>query len=209
MKFIGITGGIGAGKSQVLSFLKEHYKCEILLADEVAHIVKKPGTECYQKLVAVLGEEVLEPSADGRFVIGNPISKAKMAEKIFGSELLLKEVNAIVHPAVKDYILEQVRAASEKNEVELFFLEAALLIENGYQALVDEMWYVYADRDTRIQRLMESRGYSTEKAESIIAKQLSDKDYRDNSDFMIDNSGEFAFTCQQIRTKLEGYVWLA
>lgn len=199
MLFIGITGGIGAGKSEILKYIGNHYKCEIYLADEVAHLVKRAGTPCFSKLVALLGQDILGPDGE--------INKRAMANRIFGDKKLLQQVNDIVHPAVKEYLLEHLKKAQESGEAELFFVEAALLIETGYGRLVDEMWYIYADRNTRAKRLREVRGYSEEKIEDIMSNQLSEKAFRDASDFIIDNSGSLAESYQQIDKKLEAYTW--
>lgn len=197
--FIGITGGIGAGKSEILSYIGKHYKCEIYLADRVAHEVKKPGTECYRALVDLLGCGIL--SSDGQ------IDKGRMAEKIFSDSSLLEKVNGMIHPAVKVYLLEHLERARAEEEVELFFVEAALLIECGYRQLVDEMWYIYADENVRRARLKQSRGYSEEKIESIMSKQLSEQKFRENCDFIIDNSGTLADSYRQIDRKLEAFTW--
>lgn len=197
--FIGITGGIGAGKSEILSYIRKHYKCEIYLADEVAHEVKRPGTECYRALVDLLGKEIINP--DGQ------IDKARMAEKIFADASLLEKVNQLIHPAVKVYLLEHLEKARAAGEVELFFVEAALLIECGYGELVDEMWYIYADEQVRRERLKKARGYSEEKIENIMAKQLPEQKLRENCDFVIDNSGELADSYRQIDRKLEAFTW--
>lgn len=199
MKFIGITGGIGAGKSELLRYIRKHYKCEIYLADEVAHLVKQPGTECFSRLAALLGEEVLAP--DGQ------IDKGKMAERIFADTELLKQVNDILHPAVKAFLLERFRQAKQAGETELFFVEAALLIEGGYRQLVDEMWYVYASEEVRRKRLQTARGYSREKIAQIMAKQLNEESFRKNCDFVIDNSGSLEDSCRQIDKKLEAFTW--
>lgn len=197
--FIGITGGIGAGKSEILSYIRKHYKCEIYLADEVAHEVKRPGTECYRALVDLLGKEIINP--DGQ------IDKARMAEKIFANASLLEKVNQLIHPAVKVYLLEHLEKARAAGEVELFFVEAALLIECGYGELVDEMWYIYADEQVRRERLKKARGYSEEKIENIMANQLPEQKFRENCDFVIDNSGELADSYRQIDRKLEAFTW--
>ena len=199
MLFIGITGGVGAGKSEILKYIREHYNCEIYLADEVAHRVKEPGTECYDRLVKLLGADVL--AADGQ------IDKNKMAGKIFVNPHLLNQVNEIIHPAVKEYLLARLRDAREKKSVDLFFVEAALLIEAGYKPLVDEMWYIYATEDVRRKRLKEARGYSDEKIAGIIQNQLSEEHFRKECDFVIDNSGELTDSYRQIDKKLEAYTW--
>lgn len=198
MKLIGITGGVGAGKTEILQYIRKHYLCEIHLADEVAHKVKEPGQPCYQKLVQLLGEEVLLP--DGT------IHKAAMAAKIFADSNMLKQVNEIVHPAVMDYILDRISQARQEGTVELFFIEAALLIESGYKEVVDEMWYIYASDEVRRERLKKNRGYSEEKIAQIMDKQLSEEAFRKACDFVIDNSGVLADSYQQIDTYLRGYV---
>ena len=194
MYFIGITGGIGAGKSEVLNYIREHYSCEIYLADEAAHLVKRPGTPVYRELVALLGQEVL--GADGE------IDKAAMAGKIFAAPELLEQVNGLIHPAVKEYLLERLEAAKAAGEKEFFFVEAALLIECGYLALVDEMWYIYADESVRRDRLRRTRGYDEQRISRIMAKQLSENAFRENCDFVIDNSGSFEETRRQIDGRL-------
>ena len=199
MKFIGITGGVGAGKSEILKYIKRHYKCEIYLADEAAHEVKKAGTECFDRLVTLLGCDIV--GEDGE------INKAVMADKIFGDEELLRQVNEIVHPAVKDYLMAKYEAALENPDIELFFVEAALLIEAGYKELVDEMWYIYADRNVRRRRLMYSRGYSEEKIQNIMDNQLTEEEFREACDFVIDNSGLLADSYRQIDKKLEAFTW--
>lgn len=197
--FIGITGGVGAGKSEILSYIRKHYKCEIYLADQVAHEVEEPGTDCYRELLKLLGSDIAGP--------GGQIDRGKMAEKIFGDPALLARVNAIIHPAVKRYLLERLAAARESGETELFFVEAALLIEDGYKQLVDELWYIYAGEDVRRQRLRQSRGYSEEKTESIMSRQLSEERFRENCDFIIDNSGSLEDSYRQIDRKLEAFTW--
>ena len=200
MRFIGITGGVGAGKTEILKYIQKHYKCEIYLADEAAHKVMKAGTDCFQKLVLLLGPDIV--GDDGE------INKGAMAQKIFGDERLLLKVNELVHPAVKDYIQKRYDEASANPEVELFFVEAALLIEAGYKQVVDEMWYIYASTEVRSKRLWEYRGYTQEKIQSIMENQLSEEEFRQASDFILDNSGSLAEVYSQIDKKLEAFTWL-
>ena len=199
MRLIGITGGVGAGKSTILEYIKAHYRCRVYLADQVAHAVKEPGQPCYEALVELLGREVLEENGQ--------IHKGRMAERIFRDENLLEQVNALVHPAVRAYLLEKIREAREEGWAELFFIEAALLIECGYRDIVDEVWYVHAGEDLRSGRLRESRGYSPEKIGQIMGSQLTEEGFRAGSDFVIDNSGTPEESYRQIRRRLEGYTW--
>lgn len=195
MKTIGITGGIGAGKSCILSYIQQNCSCRILLADEAAHEIQEPGTACYDRIAGILGNEVLQ--ADGR------IDRKKMAAAIFSDAELLKKVNAIIHPAVKEYILEEIERERQAGEKDVFFLEAALLIEEGYDRVLDELWYIYADEDTRRKRLSEERGYSQEKIDHILKNQLSEEAFRAHCKVIIDNSRDLGDTYRQIDERLK------
>lgn len=195
MKLIGITGGIGAGKTQVLSYIEHNCRCRILLADEAAHRVKEPGGPCYRALVSLLGTEVLQK--DGFF------DRKKMAAAIFTKKGLLEKTNEIIHPAVKDYILAEIEKERAAGKVDAFFVEAALLIEEGYGEILDELWYIYADAKVRRQRLMASRGYAKEKVEKIFESQLSEAEFRRHCKVVIDNGGSLSDTYMQIDERLK------
>lgn len=194
MKVIGITGGVGSGKSALLSYIKKNYNCRILLADEVAHRLKEPGEDCYEQLILLLSEDVLNED--------KTIHKGKMAEKIFHSRELLSKVNEVIHPAVKRFILKELAAAREENKTDFFFIEAALLIEEGYLTVVDEMWYIYASADVRRRRLKSTRNYSDEKIDAIMASQLAEEEFRKYCKVVIDNSGSLEAACEQIDREL-------
>ncbi len=200
MRLIGITGGIGAGKSEILKFIEQHYYCKIYLADEVAHEIQKPGMLCYQKIVDLTGRDVLNDDES--------INRDKLAANIFMNRELLHKINAIVHPAVREYLEMAVDKARQDGNIELIFIEAALLIENDYNSFVDEMWYVYASDTIRRKRLKESRGYDDDKISRIMRSQLSDDKFRENSDFVIDNSNSMEQTFRQIKSRLGAYTWL-
>lgn len=198
MRTIGITGGVGSGKSEILSYIREHYNCRIILADETAHELEEPGQICYQKLVALLGTRIL--NADGT------IHKGKMAAVVFKDKEMLQKVNAIVHPAVKDYIGQELQKEKEWNQYDFFFLEAALLIEEHYETIMDELWYIYAKEDVRRERLKKSRGYSDEKITQIMKEQLPEQIFRAYCKVVIDNSGAIEDAYKQIDEKLGGYL---
>ena len=181
MHVIGITGGVGAGKTKILTYLSEHYSCRIILADEVANQLKEPGQKCYEEIVTLLGTQILKP--DGT------IDRLKMAERIFSDRELLQRVNEIIHPAVKEYILQAIEEERHRDKIDFLFLEAALLIEEGYESIVDELWYIYADEDCRRARLKESRGYTDEKVDAIFASQLPEAVFRQYCQKVIDNQG--------------------
>ncbi|SFH71621.1 dephospho-CoA kinase [Pseudobutyrivibrio sp. OR37] len=195
MKFIGITGGIGAGKSTVLSLLKENFNCRILLADEVAAQLMMAGTQCFEAVVGLPWPESIV-GTDGQ------INRPLMAKLMFADDNLRESVNGIVHPAVEREVLNQVEEERKKHNIEYFFFEAALLIECGYGKLVDEMWYIYADEEIRTKRLMESRGYGVERIKNTIMSQRSDASFREHADRIIDNSGDKESTLAQLKTIL-------
>lgn len=193
MKIIGITGGVGAGKSQILAYMKEKYGAYVLLADEVANQLKKPGQVCYQKVIDCLGEKIL--ADDGS------IDNRKMAGIIFENPEKLAQINALIHPAVRRYILEEMKRQKQLGR-ELFVLEAALLIEEHYDEVVDEMWYIYTSDQVRRHRLKQSRGYSDEKITAIMQKQMTEEAFRAGCDYVIDNSGCMEETVKQIDLKM-------
>lgn len=194
---IGITGGVGSGKSALLAYIRENYRCKVLLADEVAHQMTEPGQPCYEKLTALLSPEILQE--DGR------IHKGRMAAEIFGSRERLEAVNDIIHPAVKEKILEEIRRAKEEGKLDFLFVEAALLIEDGYLDIVDEMWYIYSAKDVRWRRLKESRNYSDEKIKAIMESQLTDEAFRKYCSVVIDNNENMKTAMEQIDRRLGEY----
>ena len=190
MKTIGITGGVGSGKSAVLEYIAEKYNALVIYADKLAYELESPGHICYDRIVELLGRDILDSEGF--------INKIAMAEKIFADNDLLREVNDIVHPAVKDYITDRIRRELEYDEYDYFVLEAALLIEEKYYEILDEFWYVRADEDVRRQRLRSSRGYSDEKIDSIMDSQLDDQTYMKYCKYVIDNSESLTATYAQV-----------
>lgn len=197
-RVIGITGGVGAGKSVVLNHLKENYPCEILIADDIGNDVKMPGGRCYDAFIELVGEDIVKD--DGT------IDKAKAAEKIFADDALLEKVNALIHPAVKEEVRERTAKAKEEN-VPFVFVEAALLIEAGYIPELDELWYVYAGEELRVKRLAESRGYSAERIANIMEQQLEDEEFRLYADRVIENNGKVEGLTKQIDDIMGDYTW--
>lgn len=198
MKTIGITGGVGAGKSLVLNYIKSRYRAKIYMADDIANFLKEPGQSCYEPVITLLGEDILDE--DKR------IHKAKMAEKIFAKSDLLQQINAIIHPAVKEYVLSEIAAEQAKAEQDFFILEAALLIEEHYDEILDELWYVYADQEVRSKRLKESRNYSDDKIKNIMSHQMTDEIFRKHCQVIIENNGDLDETYRQIDEKLGEYI---
>lgn len=195
MRFIGITGGVGAGKSAILSYLGTKPKVKVMLADEIAHDLMEPGTGCFEKLkMQFADEDIYRP--DGAF------DREKLAAVIFSDEKKRKEMNGIVHPAVREYVLLQKEKEQKKGELSLLVLEAALLIEEHYDEICDELWYIYTSEEVRRQRLIASRGYSDAKIDQIFASQLKEDTYRKYCKVVIDNNGDWDITRKQLEKAL-------
>ncbi len=191
MKFIGITGGVGAGKSEILSYLGKKTGVRVMLADEIAHELMEAGTDCYKCLRQTFNDEDIWNS-DGSF------NREKLAKVIFSDKIKRDIMNSIVHPAVKEYVITQQEYEKERGELSLLVLEAALLIEEHYDKICDELWYIYTSEENRRDRLKASRGYSDEKIDNIFKSQLSEEEYRKYCAVVIDNNGSVEAAFEQI-----------
>lgn len=194
MRKIGITGGVGSGKSEVLRFLREEYNAEILIADEIGHEQMEPGTFGYEKIRAEFGEGILD--AGGR------IDRKKLGAIVFTDPDKLARLNGIIHPAVGRVIEERLREAEAEGKP-FAVVEAAILLESGMDEGLDEIWYIYAERETRIRRLMASRGYDREKCLAIMGNQMEEADFRRACGVVIDNSNTWEETAHAIREHCE------
>ena len=106
---------------------------------------------------------------------------------------------------VKQKIFNMINDARSKSEIDFFFLEAALLLEEGYDSVCDEVWYIYADVNERIRRLVKNRGYSEDKCKSIMDNQLTHDEFLQKTHFTIDNGVDVNYTKKQLENKLEEY----
>jgi len=174
---IGLTGGVGCGKSTVLSFLKEDYGALILQADRIAEEMMQPGRASYGKLTELLGKEIL--NADGT------IDRSRMSGMVFADPSLLDKVNAIVHPDT----LAEVRRRIADAEEALIVYESAIPEEACFDEITDAVLYVYASEQERLERLFFGRGYSFAKTESIMRRQMSEAEFRRMADAEVNNDG--------------------
>ena len=180
MKVIGITGGIGAGKSTVLQILKEEWDACVIEADKVGHQVMEPGGCCYDEVIRLFGTGIIKND--------KTIDRKRVSDVVFQEAGKREALNEVIHPAVKKEIRARLRQEKERGR-KLSVVEAALLLEDHYEEICDEIWAVCTDKEIRIRRLMESRGYSREKCESIMAAQQTDEYYLERADFVISNNG--------------------
>lgn len=195
MKVIGLTGGIGSGKSMVAEILREKYKAFILDTDSIAKRQMEPGGESYRLVVEHFGEEILYP--DGR------INRQKLADIIFRDAEKRLKINQLTHPIVLEEVKKEIESRRKSGTTEYLVVETALMIESGYDFICDEVWYVYAPKELRRLRLKESRGYSDEKSDSIMANQKKDEEFRAKYCKVIENTSDRQYLEKQVDALIE------
>jgi dephospho-CoA kinase len=179
MKVIGLTGGIGSGKSTVAQLLAG-LGAEVIDADKVAHEVFQPDTEGWRALVDAYGEEIVAPAGE--------IDRKKLGAIVFNNPEALAQLNGIIHPQA--YKLVKSRLDKLRDEgVEIVILEVILLVEAGWDHLADEIWVTVASEDTVVKRLKETRGLSREEALARIHSQTPNSERIKNADVVIENDG--------------------
>ena len=193
---IGITGGIGSGKSVVTSLLRDKFDAAVIDTDTIGHEIMETGKSAYKKVVEVFGNKVI--AEDGS------IDRKKLGSLVFDNQKLLCKLNDIIHPAVEAEVDKRI-AEFTKKKYKYIALETALLIKVGYNRKCDKVWFVYADKDMRLKRLYDNRGIDNEKAIKIFESQNSEEEFRQIADDVIDNSGSEAETEIQIKNILESY----
>ena len=181
---IGVMGGIGSGKSEVLNYMETKHHATIIEADKIAHDI-------------LLNDESVKSQAKKLFpdaFNGDEIDTDKMADIVFNDPNKLEALNSLTHPPTINEIINQITNAKSKYVV----VESALFLGEEVADLTDELWFIYCDKKERIRRLIETRGYSKEKAVAIIANQPNDEDYNSAADEFIDNTGDFDKTIEQV-----------
>ena len=196
MRIIGVTGGVGSGKSAVLNYLEDHFDSRVVKADEVGHLLMMPGRACYEPVIELFGEWIVKEDTS--------LDRQAIASIVFQEPEILQKLDDIVHPAVYQYIVREIER-SKKEGTEFFFIEAALLLEEKYDEICDEVWYIYCEKEVRMERLRRDRGYSDEKIESLMRNQLSEDEFESKCDFQIYNSEDVAYTHLQIERRMRTY----
>ena len=180
MLTIGLTGGIGSGKSTAAKILAE-FGAPIIDADKVAHTTYAPGGAAYDAVIAAFGIIIVAPD--------RTIDRKKLGAIVFGNPERLNKLTSIVWPATFKSIraqLDGLRASGEKMPI---VVEAAILIEASWQPLCDEIWLVRASRQAVIERIERQRGLKPAETEARIRAQLSDDERAKHASLVIDNDG--------------------
>ena len=190
MKIIGITGGVGSGKSEILNILKNDYQAKVIQSDHVAHELMVPGSKSYDASVQAFGNEILNED--------QTINRQILGEIVFRDETKLSLLNSITHKNVDEEILSRIDQFEKEEPEGLLVIESALLVGAGYEKRFDQLWYIYTREEVRYERLKASRGYSDEKIKQMIEKQQKEEEFKSMASNIIDNSGDLEDTKAQI-----------
>jgi dephospho-CoA kinase len=193
MKIIGVTGGIGSGKSTVSSFLKE-MGAVVIDADLLSHKVTKAGNPAHRKIVEVFGQKILDSSKE--------INRKKIAEIVFNDKSLLKKLENIVHAEVTKCIRKTLTELKKQGYKGLVVLDVPIPVKNGFLDTVDTVWVVWSPEETRIKRVMKRSGLSREEAVKRINSQFSQDEYIRLADVVIYNDQSL----EELKSKVKNLV---
>jgi dephospho-CoA kinase len=188
-RVIGLTGGIGAGKSTVAQILEE-FGAKIIDGDKIGHESYLPGTKTWQDLVTAYGKQIV--AADGS------IDRKKLGATVFGNPEQLNRLNRIVHPRMAEMIKERI-AQYRNGGAAMVVLEAAILFEANWAPLVDEVWVVVAGEPNVVQRVSARSGISEEQIRARILSQMSTAKRIRKSNIVIQNVGSIEHLKLRVR----------
>ncbi|NPV28422.1 MAG: dephospho-CoA kinase [Firmicutes bacterium] len=190
MRVIGLTGGIASGKSLVSRLLRE-LGALVIDADQIAREVVEPGKPAYHSILREFGNQVLNP--DGS------LNRQALGRLVFSDPRKLERLNQITHPLIIAEIQKLLKSYRLLFPEKAVVLDAPLLYEAGLESIVDEVWVVYVDYPTQLQRLMERDGLTREEARRRIEAQLPLEEKVKRADRVIDNRGTPEETALQVR----------
>ena len=189
MKVIGLTGGIGSGKSTVANFLVELGAAH-LDSDKINSEILAPDNEGWRQVVAAFGPEILRPDRQ--------IDRPKLAKLIFEKPELRKKVEGILHPIITDIILNRL-AELRRQGTKATVVEIPLLIENDWRPYLDEIWVTVASEATVLKRLKKRSGYSEAESLSRIRAQMTNEERIKFADRVINTDGALAEVKKQVK----------
>lgn len=203
---VGLTGGLGCGKTTVATMMAAR-GAYVIQADTIAHELMRPGQEVYDQVVRHFGPEIVQP--------GGAIDRVKLAQAAFAGGRV-KELNAIVHPAVIAYQQEWMQRIGEKDSAAIAVVEAALILEAGVNGRFDKLVVVTCSREQKIERYAQrvareggDEGAARAEAERRIAAQMPDEEKIKAADYVIDNSGTLTATQRQVDAVMDELQRLA
>jgi dephospho-CoA kinase len=187
MKVIGLTGGVGSGKSTVAGILRD-LGATVIDADEAAHAVYEPDTPGFDAVVREFGQSIVR---------GGRIDRERLGRLAFSDEEARRRLNAIVHPLVREWMAARTAEAIEGG-AEVVVQDVPLLYENGLEGLFSSIVLVYVPAELQVERLVKGRGFTPERAGAVIAAQMPIEEKRRRAHHIIDNSGSREDTRRQV-----------
>ncbi len=176
---IGVTGGIGSGKSTVSGILRD-LGAAIVDADAIARIVTGKGGKALEELTGYFGTGILSDSGE--------LNRKKLADLVFNDPVKLHALDSITHKYIVEKMNESIKSIRVSGKIDVVVVDAPIPLEHGFLDLVDEVWVVVADHETRIRRIMERSGYSSEEALERMHAQMKDEEYLKIADEVIQNN---------------------
>jgi dephospho-CoA kinase len=191
---VGLTGGIGSGKSTVSLLLQER-GAKIIDADKIGHQIYLPETEAWKEILATFGTEILNTDCT--------INRATLGKIVFTDAQALAKLNAITHPRMYTAIAAQITALQQHPPPSIrgIVVEAAVLIEANWMPLVDQVWVVIASEEKVIERVSRQRTLPREAIQRRIASQLSNAERQQHADLVLENNGSF----EELKATVEKY----
>lgn len=181
MKIIGVTGGIGSGKSTVSRILRD-LGAKIVSADKIARDIVHKGEKALLEIVEHFGDEILTSNGE--------LDRKKLGTIVFGNNEKLEVLNSITHKYIAEKIVNIVEQFKMDNKSGIMVIDAPIPVEHGFIDIVDQVWVVTADIDVRVKRIIERDGITREEALSRINSQKKESEYLDIADEVLVNNGE-------------------
>ncbi|MDE0008595.1 MAG: dephospho-CoA kinase [Gammaproteobacteria bacterium] len=189
MRVIGLTGGIASGKSTAARHL-ETRGAVMIDADKLGHRAYEPDTEAFRKVVQAFGDDIV--SDDGQ------INRRALGGKVFGNPDELDRLTGIVWPEIRKMALAEIDAARAEGTAKAIVLEAAVLLEAGWQDIVDEVWVIYAEREQAIARAMARDGLDEAAVSARIDAQMTNEQRIEQSDVAFENATTAEALCERL-----------
>lgn len=193
MLVIGLTGGIGSGKTTVSGFLEE-LGAEVIDADKVGHVTYLPDMPAWRDLIDTWGEDLLQPNRE--------IDRKKLGAIVFSDPANLEKLNSIVHPRMRDIMNDRIEAFRGEGK-RVVVVDAAILIEAKWTSLVDEVWVAAAPEDVVVQRVMARNGWEEEQVRSRMASQMPAEERQSYADVVIDTDATLDEVRERVRAAFE------
>lgn len=188
MKIIGLTGGIGSGKSTVAEILKK-LGAVVIDLDRIGHEVLRKDSVVYKKIISVFGEGILNDDGE--------IDRTKLGKIVFSDEGALQRLNKIVHPAIDKRVKEET-IKNRRKGIKVMVMEAAAMLENERAWQADEIWVITTTMENAVKRIKDRPGYTEEIAMSRIKSQFTNEDRLKKADIVITNNG----TLEELKSRV-------